>query len=544
MQWRSALKTTIMAGAAALLSSVAFADDESAPLVDAAPAIDPNYNTKNLGDGFFTRLINYYKLEWGHEFAPPDPSALSSRRAGDPPQPVNAPPMPFIDWPYGGTTTLGANRTASVDSPLMVALGDGPAGKMFSDWGVQAYGWLAVGGNLSTNTQKGGNSPGAYYYQPNRFDLDQAVLYIERTPDTVQKDHIDWGFRVAGIYGSDYRYTTAYGLWSYQLLHTNNVQGYDAPMVYGEIFVPQIMEGFMVRFGRFIALPDIEAQLAPNNYMYSHSLGYTFDNYTNTGVQTSLALTKNWIVQFGISVGSDTMPWNSYAKLPNPYPNVLYPNATMYKDPGAIPSYTGCVRWSSDSSYDNVYVCGDALNNGVWGYNNLQWLGGTYFHKFNDQWHIGFETWNIHLNKVPNELNPEVQAIVANGGTPFSNPASGILSNAPNMAQCANPTVLTCTTHTQMFLTYLNYQFSKLDNISYRAEFFDDYQGQRTGVKTRYFETGIGWQHWFSPQIEVRPEVTFYRAFDAPAFNANNETGAPPNKNNALVVSSDLIWHF
>jgi hypothetical protein len=145
---------------------------------------------------------------------------------------------------------------------------------------------------------------------------------------------------------------------------------------------------------------------------------------------------------------------------------------------------------------------------------------------------------------VPNALNPEVQTIVANGGTPFSNPASGILSNAPNMAQCNNPTQLTCTTHTQMFLTYLNYQVSKLDNISYRAEFFDDYQGQRTGVKTSYFETGIGWQHWFSPQVEVRPEVTFYRSFDAPAFNANNETGAPPNKNNALVVSSDLIWHF
>jgi hypothetical protein len=25
----------------------------------------------------------------------------------------------------------------------------------------------------------------------------------------------------------------------------------------------------------------------------------------------------------------------------------------------------------------------------VWGYNNLQWLGGTYYHKFNDQWHPG-----------------------------------------------------------------------------------------------------------------------------------------------------------
>jgi len=32
-------------------------------------------------------------------------------------------------------------------------------------------------------------------------------------------------------------------------------------------------------------LPDIEAQLAPNNYTYSHSLTYGYDNYTNTGIQ-------------------------------------------------------------------------------------------------------------------------------------------------------------------------------------------------------------------------------------------------------------------
>ena len=203
------------------------------------------------------------------------------------------------------------------------------------------------------------------------------------------------------------------------------------------------------------------------------------------------------------------------------------------------------MRWNSDDGGDNLYLCGDALNNGIWGYNNLQWLGGTYFHKFNDQWHIGIESWNIHLNKVPNEDNTYVQQNVINtGGYPFSPQASNILSNQPNFAQCPKATQLTCSTHTQMVLTYLNYQIGKLDNLSYRAEFFDDMEGQRTGVKTRYFETGIGWQHWFSPQIEVRPEVTFYRSFDAPAFNGNNETGAPPNRNNALVVSSDLIIHF
>jgi hypothetical protein len=98
-------------------------------------------------------------------------------------------------------------------------------------------------------------------YNPNTVQLD-PVIYFERLPDTVQKDHIDWGFRIAPIYGENYRYTIAYGLWSYQLLNRNSNYGYDMPMAYGEVFIPQIMEGLLVRVGRFIKIPDIEAQLA------------------------------------------------------------------------------------------------------------------------------------------------------------------------------------------------------------------------------------------------------------------------------------------
>jgi hypothetical protein len=57
---------------------------------------------------------------------------------------------------------------------------------------------------------------------------------------------------------------------------------------------------------------------------------------------------------------------------------------------------------------------------------------------------------------------------------------------------------------------------------------------------------GLGWQHWFSPQIEIRPEFTYYRALDAPAFNGNfNATPViPPNKKDALIAAADLIFHF
>jgi hypothetical protein len=496
-----------------------------------------------LGTDFASRLVNYYRLEWGHESAPADPKAPPGRRADWPATPQSTPPMPFGEWPYGGSTNLGVTRPSSADSPLMAALGNTAAGQWMNDAHIQVYGWINAGGNLSSNTVRGGNAPAAYDYNPNTVQLDQAVLYIERLPDTVQKDHIDWGFRLAPIYGENYRYTTAYGLWSYQLLNQNKNNGYDLPMAYGEVFIPQLAEGLMIRFGRFISVPDIEAQLAPNNYMYTHSMSYTFDNYTNTGIQATLATTKNWMLQLGYSVGSDTLPWNEGAHLTNLLPgNPLYPGRTFLKDPGATPSVTAGVRYTTDSGNDSIYVVADAINGGQWGYNNLQWYGLTAYHKFNDQWHISFETYNLHQSGVANINNPVVQSIIAGGGTPFS--PQFIPFNAPNGAQCSTTTALTCNASVQTYVAYLNYKATPLDNISYRLEYYDDKEGQRTGVKTRYVDTGIGWQHWFSPQIEIRPEVSYYRALDAAAFNGNANLGIAPNKKSALIGSADIIIHF
>ena len=289
----------------------------AAPAAPAAPAAngpcDPykNYECLDgyLGTGFWERLTKYYSLEWGQPGAPSDPKAPPGRRDDFPPAAQTTPPMPFTEWPYGGTTSLGVTRPNSMDSPLMTALAPTSFGQFLNENHFQIYGWINVGGNVSNMTQKpGGNFPAAYMYTPNTVTLDQAVLYIDRFPDTVQKDHIDWGVRLSGLYGEDYRYTTSYGLASYQLLDKNRVNGYDFPMFSGELFIPYVGEGLMLRLGRFISLPDIEAQLAPNNYMYSHSMTYGYDNYTNQGLQASLALTKNWTVQLGLTsrIGHDS----------------------------------------------------------------------------------------------------------------------------------------------------------------------------------------------------------------------------------------------
>ena len=376
---------------------------------------------KYLGDGFFERLVNYYRLEWGHEAAPSDPKAPPARREGWPGQPQTTPPMPFTEWPYGGATSIGVTRPNAVDSPLMVALANTELGKWMNDCHFQVYGWVNPGGNLSTSSvTPGGSFPAAYAFSPNTAQLDQVVVYFERVPDTVQTDHIDWGFRFSGLYGETYRYTTTYGIASYQLLGHNLFNGFDMPMMWGELYIPYVAEGMLLRLGRFISIPDIEAQLAPNNYMYSHSLTYGYDNYTNHGLMQTTALTKNWFLETGVVIGTDTAPWHWGQRVNNPFPNPTYPDNTYLKDPGAKPSFTAAVRWQSDSGYDSIYLTADGLNNGVWGYNNLQWLGGTYYHKFNEQWHLSFETYTLSQRHVLNALDPANAAVLANNGWPYN----------------------------------------------------------------------------------------------------------------------------
>jgi hypothetical protein len=502
-----------------------------------------------LGDNPLGRLFNYYKLEWGQSGPPSDPNAPPSNRdaEGWPRTPETTPPMPFTEWPYGGTTSIGVTRTGSADSPLMTAIANTSLGQWMQEWGFQVYGWVDPGGNFSSNTLRkpGGNAPINYAYIPNTAQLDQAVIYLDRFPDTVQTDHIDWGLRLSAIYGENYRYTTSYGIASYQLLKYNSVNGYDFPMLYGELYIPQVMNGLLIRVGRYISVPDIEAQLAPNNYMYTHSLTYGFDNYTNEGVVATWFITKNLSIQTGVEIGTEatiTNAWNTVVN-PNPnspaLPNPLYPGSRFPKDPGAVPSFTLCARYTWNNGWDDFNPCANGINGGQWGYNNLQWYGFTYYHKFDDHWHISFEAYDEHENGVPNLKNPTVAALNgalgADGGTPFGSPY--ISYNAPNEAQCKNSTPIRCNTYTMGAVAYINYSPEPLDNISFRPEIYYDPFGQRTATAATYYEFTIGWQHWFSPQVEMRPELGYYHSNGANAFNGGT-------RNYTFLGAGDVIWHF
>jgi Putative beta-barrel porin-2, OmpL-like. bbp2 len=69
----------------------------------------------------------------------------------------------------------------------------------------------------------------------------------------------------------------------------------------------------VIKIGRYISPPHIEAQLAPDNYLYTHSLMFTYDCHTQTGINAAIKLNDQWSILFGIHPGDDIAPWNGAA---------------------------------------------------------------------------------------------------------------------------------------------------------------------------------------------------------------------------------------
>jgi hypothetical protein len=468
------------------------------PLIENTPVTPAKANLPP--GGFLKRFIQAYKDDW-HPL--PDTTPPPAIRGY--PAPESNPPYPFTIWPMGGTVNIGQPNASPY--PLTTALQNGPNGEFWKSSGIQIYGWVNIGMNISSSN-KGpyANAPAAYDQIANSVELDQSTLYIERDPDTVQTDHFDWGFRFTGLYGFDYRFTTQNGILSHQLLHDNSngsigsKYGFDPVMAYVDLYFPHVAEGLDLRIGRYISLPDIEAQLAPNNYTYTHSLVYTYDCYTQDGINGTFKLSDHWTIQAGLSGSCDTAPWTKEAK------------ATIDL----------CASYNFRQGASNIYACANSINDSEYSYNNLAAYYLTYYHKFNSRWHTDQEAWYQYEKHTPNIFNPAA--------------ASLMIINAPG-AWCTTPTELTCFAPEWSTVNYTNVQMGRKDFISFRNEYFDDIKGQRTGFKTRYVEDGISWNHWIGSTVIFRPEIRYEHAFDQPAY----DTGT---KKTQVMFAGDVIFFY
>ena len=513
----------------------------AAPVTPTPPALDPS---------FFHRLGRAYVADWAGT-APV--TALPQTRRGTP-APLSSPPFPSSDWPIGGTTTIGVPDGQSY--PLMQAINQNKSQS-------KIYGWIEVGANGSTNNKtnasKGipSNFPSAYDEYANTVQLDQAALYFDRIPDTTQTTHFDWGYRLSLLYGVDYRFTTAHGMLSQQLLVKNNQYGFDPVMFYMEFYVPKVAQGLDIRVGRYISLPDIEAQLAPNNYTYSHSILYTVDCYTQTGINGTAKLNDHWTVQAGLSAGCDTMPWTTDAKVTGNF----------------------CAQFTWSNGGNDLYTCANSVNDGKYAYNNLAAYYETWYHRFNATWHTDTEFWYQYEKQTPNMYwfngtDPSTGIQYANTpSTPwpeatFYRPGQGAV-NLNFGAVCKDPRLpaadqpARCYAPELAITNYLEHSFwHNTASLNIRNEWVNDIVGQRTGTPAKYEEHMVGFDFWAGSTITFRPEVSYTHSFAkygvtalniAPGASISNlegvSQGASPTplglgKNQAITLAADLIWHF
>jgi hypothetical protein len=435
---------------------------------------------QSVSQSFWGRLDKFYDEDW-HGTAPDSPAP--PRRGL--PSPLSSPPFPSADWSYGGSPVIGEADTNNY--PLMTAI-NGARSR------TKVYGWVSPSVNFSTSAHS--NVPEVDDAYSNRFEMNQAVLYVERLPNSVQREHVDFGYHLTALYGTDYRFTTNKGYWGSQWIDHNHQYGFDPVLEYIDIYVPQVAKGMNIRAGRYISIPGIEAQLTPNNYIFSHSLLYSVDPFTDTGVLATVQLTTQWLVQAGITGGHDVALWTKDAK----------------------PSGTACISYTTASVNDNVYLCANGLNSGKYAYNNLQQYDVTWYHRFSKTWHMATEAYVMYQRDVPRVGGPIAPEANTNGAT-------------------CRPGQQTCFAPEYAVLNYVNKQLSAHDFLSFRSDFLNDKKGQRTGVNTKYTENTLSLTHWIGSTIQIRPEVRFDHAWDRKAYNRTT-------RQSQLTFASDLIVHF
>jgi hypothetical protein len=522
-------------------SSAASTDPQTptpAPVSTTPPALDQS---------FMHRLGRAYVSDWAGNG--PGTAVTQSKRRGDD-GPIPSPPYPATDWPIGGTPVIGVPDGQTY--PLMQAInGNKGANKI--------YGYVEIGGNASTNNKSNAqagiaaNVPAAYDVYSNQVQLDQAALYFERIENTAQKEHFDWGYRVTLLYGTDYRFTTSHGILSQQLLVKNAEYGFDPVMAYYDAYFPKVAQGMVVRVGRYISLPDIEAQLAPNNYSYSHSILYTYDCYTQTGVNASVKLSDHWTVQGGLSAGCDTAPWTTDAKLTG---NV-------------------CATYTWHKGGDALNTCDNTINDGKYAYNNLTAFYETWYHRISATWHTDSEGWYQYMKDTPNMYWYNSGGKFTNSArTPFPETNGGGV-NLNFGAVCQNPNLnanlqsARCYAPEWAFTNYLEHNFWKNSaSLNIRNEVMDDIKGQRTGTPAIYEEHMVGFDFWSGSTITFRPEVSFTKCYskyttpdgkpvsctdisagssmasDESQILGNGTIATGRGKTAALTFAADLIWHF
>ncbi len=360
---------------------------------------------------------------------------------------VTAPLLPAEPSKPGEPTAPAPSHVPAERWSLMQALQGTWYGALLDGNRLRVYGWTEA--SFTGGSAGHDNSPMGFNYRDNQLQVEQHYLRVERTVEPTALTPT-FGFRSDTLIGTDYRYTVARGLFSGQLEPVNGrfrAYGFDPVQFYGEAYFPQVGRGLDLKLGRFFSQYGAESTDTTQNLFVSRSYCFIYDPFTHTGLLSTLRLTDAWTVQNGLVTGSD-----------------------VFIHPAARPTYIGSIKWAPPSARDSILVSvilGPGRFEPERNFNNLQVFDVVYTHKFSDR-----------LNYTADLL-------------------FGYQTNVP---QIGTATWLG-SAH------YLAYQLTPRLAAVARLDFFDDFQGQRTGFRGLYTALTAGVNFKPRPWLWLRPEV-------------------------------------
>lgn len=450
----------------------------------------------------------------GPEEAPPggapDPAArvvqvaAQATEPGPKPIEVAAPALPPTAAPAPATEAPPAAPTPPDRWALMRSLQGTWPGSLLDDNRLSLYGWVNASATASSAT--GNHSPMVWNDFANEFLLQQAWARFERPVVTSGTTEPTFGFRTDWLFGSDYRFTLPRGIFNGQLTGNDggpNRYGVDPVAFYASAYFPTILQGTEVRLGRHYTPFGVESLEAISTPTVSRSYAFNWcPPFTHFGLQVNTTINPHWATTLMLVNGND-----------------------VFLDPAQELRFVGKVQWTP-STHRDVVALGASLGRGKFndqeGQNHINVVDLVWTHVFSSRLSYALEViygWQYNAPQ-PGELEPTFDE----RGAPVVD-ETGALVTQPSIGMA----------HWGSVVNYLFYTFNPRLTGMFRLEFFDDFEGSRTGFEGLYTAATVGLTFKPTKSLWVRPELR---------FDYNHESQPFDGKNWLATASVDVILRW
>ena len=372
---------------------------------------------------------------------------------------------------------------------------------------IGAFGWLQ--GSFTGNPASPrdgvnfGVNPNSF---ANRFVFQQLYFVVERR--VRQGDEIDFGFRSDSLYGADWQQFHMTGLFDRAFVPGGF--GYEPVQLYGEAHLPYFTDGGIdVKAGRFFGISGYESSMAPSRPLNSGSYMFGYSHpFTHIGLLSTAHVTDQLNVYKGVING-----WDRWLNAHDKWGLIV---GASWDSKDGKTNLTSTLTYGPDQFYRYT-----AANNQVPPANmpNPPFLASRRNLSYRSSVTALFSTVLIH------EWDDDLTLV--------GEADQGFETNVPGLDS-------TGVVRNAAWYGLGGWALYRLtDNLTgvYRAEWFDDRHGSRTGFDDTFYEMTLGLIYKPRTWFWIRPEVRFDWATGQAPFDDNR-------KHEQLTLGFDSIFLF